>query len=194
MFEDKVIIIDYSRGDYEGLISSLEDLGAEYELSKIESTICKSKKVILPDAGDIGGSIKKLQLLNMFSMLKMVNKPMLGINAGLYILCESICDISSKGLAFFPVTASPLRDGEGSWKNVKKISNSILLDGIEEPLEFFFKEKYTVPVTELSQATFSIESSEYSAVLQNKNIFGTVFNPELSGEKGKQVLKNFLSL
>ena len=194
MFEDKVVIIDYSRGDYEGLISCLEDLGADYELSKIESAICKSKKVILPDSGDIGCSIKKLQLLNMFSMLKMVNKPMLGINAGLYILCESICDIQSKGLAFFPVAASQFAGTDDSWKKVNMIADCTLLKGIEEPYEFYFKEKYYVSVNEYSQATFLINGSEYPAVLQNKNIYGTVFNPELSGEKGKQVLKNFLSL
>lgn len=194
MFDDKIVIIDYSAFDNSSLISTLRELNADFEVSKTESVICRSKKIIMPDTDDIKSSIRKLQLLNMFSMLKMVDKPILGINAGLYILCESICDIQAKGLSFFPLQADRSEDEEGSWKSISIINDTKLLSGIVEPYSFYFKQKYTTPVMELTRALFTFEGNEYSAVIENKNVFGTVFSPELSGDNGLQVLRNFISL
>ena len=81
-------IIDYGeRPAY--LLYQLEKLGVDQKFTSVESEILAADRIILPDCSDIKKALKRLHLLNLFSMLKMIQKPVLGIANGFSLMCEN---------------------------------------------------------------------------------------------------------
>lgn len=61
------------------LINLLSELKLDFEVTYSESEILHTDKVILQNTGSISSAVKQLHLLNLFTMLRLCNKPMLGI-------------------------------------------------------------------------------------------------------------------
>jgi glutamine amidotransferase len=67
-----ITIIDYGNTNSNEIAESLEKLSVNFVVSKSESDILQATKLILPDSKDISSSIKKLHLLNLFSILRII--------------------------------------------------------------------------------------------------------------------------
>ena len=98
-----ITIVDYGNTDALELSEFIKDLDSEIFISANESDIIKCDKLILPHCKDISSSIKKLHLLNLFSILRIIKKPILGIGTGMHLMTKSFKDKNAACLGCFPV-------------------------------------------------------------------------------------------
>jgi len=191
-----ITIIDYGKTNSNGIAESLEKLSVEFVVSNKETDILKANKLILPDSKDISSSIKKLHLLNLFSVLRIVDKPILGIGTGMHLMTKSFKDINAACLGCFPVECKT----EESQKNVFAHEQSItiiketsMLKNITTEEMFYFEGNCFIPRNELSTSVVNI-NREITASIEKEHLFGVQFKPERSGDAGLQILKNFLEI
>ncbi len=81
-----IAIIDYGIEKNHPFIGLLSELKIDVKINHSESEILRADKVILPNTTNISSVVKKLHLLNLFAMLRLCNKPMLGISVGMHLM------------------------------------------------------------------------------------------------------------
>jgi len=193
-----ITIVDYGDVCINQVAASLKKLTDDFKVSRNELDICESDKIILAGCGSAPSVMKKIQLLNLYSVLRVVKKPMLGIGLGMQLMADYSTEGNFSCLGFFPGTAIKFEgDTEGSLlKGNHKINlckQSILFDGIEENAEFFFNNSYYLPKSDLSTST-CLSMIEFCTSIENENAYGVQFHPEMSGEAGLKILKNFIEM
>lgn len=191
-----ITIIDYGKTNSNEIAESLEKLSLEYIISNRESDILKANKLILPDSKYISASIKKLHLLNLFSILRIIKKPILGIGTGMHLMTNSFKDSNSACLGCFPVecTAKDIQqDKVGKEQPIKIIKETPLLNNIAEEDKFNFEGKCFIPVNEFSTSTANL-AGEVTSTIEKNNLFGVQFNIVRSGDAGLKVLRNFVEM
>lgn len=188
-----IVIVDYGeRPEY--LLYQLEKLGLPLKFTSVESEILAADRIILPDSKDLKRAVKRLHLLNLFSMLRMVKKPVLGIGNGFALMCEGTPVVNCEGLGFFPlsvttpVTAPPL---PAKYEATVK-ENSIYLDG--EIFEGLYFEKFFTVSSDVFNVLCLSGDTTLPAACVNGRYGGLIFNPEFSGPAGNYLLNRFLTL
>ena len=193
-----ITIVDYGDACINEVAASLKKITEDFKVSRNELDICESDKIILAGCGSAPSVMKKIQLLNLYSVLRVVKKPMLGIGLGMQLMADYSTEGNFSCLGFFPGTAIKFDgDTKGSlFKGNHKINlckQSNLFDGIEENAEFFFNNSYYLPKSDLSTSTCS-NSITFCSSIENENAYGVQFHPEMSGEAGLKLLKNFIEM
>jgi glutamine amidotransferase len=128
-----ITIVDYENTDATELSEFIKDIYSEIVISANEPDIMRGDKLILPHCKDISSSIKKLHLLNLFSILRIIKKPTLGIGTGMHLMTKSLKDKNAACLGCFPVdceSKDQLEDGFSEMKPINIIKESKLLEGI----------------------------------------------------------------
>ena len=191
-----ITIIDYGKTNSNELAESLEQLSVEFVISNKESDILKANKLILPDSTDISSSIKKLHLLNLFSILRIVEKPILGIGTGMHLMTKSFKDINAACLGCFPVeckTEETQKNIVAQEQSITIIKESSLLNNIGKEDKFYFEGNCFIPLNKFSTSIANI-NGEITASIEKELLFGVQFKPERSGDAGIQILNNFLEI
>lgn len=193
-----VTIVDYGDECIEKTASSIASLTQNYRVSKSEYDICNADKIILTGCGSITKVMRKIQLLNLYSVLKVIRKPMLGIGLGMQLMSGYSEEGNFPCLGFFAGTTSKFIDyQEGNeFKGMHRINfckESLLFKGIEDNSEFLFNNSYYLPVSE--QSTSECRNGiSFCASIESSNAYAVQFHPEMSGEVGLALLNNFLEI
>jgi imidazole glycerol-phosphate synthase subunit HisH len=190
-----ITIIDYGNTNSKELKSALSELTGEIIISNKEADILKADKLILPDSEDFSASIRKLHLLNLFSVLRMIKKPSLGIGTGMHLMTKSYKNINAACLGCFPVECRNYENSNNDFLQspVKILKKSDLLKDIREDDLFHFRIGCYIPLNEFS--TSSVKTNkEITASIEKDHLFGVQFNPEKPGEAGMKIFQNFLAL
>ncbi len=182
-------------GNYSKLVSEIQSLGVTSLITREENKILKADKVIIPGSGEAFSAIKRLNLYNLGSVLKILKKPVLGISLGMQILCEHSEEGDVFCLGCIPGRVKKMKGIVGTapvqyFSELQQLKDSPLLRGIKEE-KFYFRHAYCVPPDDKTYAVSAVRNN-VSAVIQNNNYYGVQFFPEHSGSAGKTVLKNFL--
>ncbi len=193
-----IALIEYGAGNTASVSNALNELGIKFKVTKREAEISDADKVIFPGVGEASTAVKKLHLLNLFSLLRVIKKPMLGICLGMHILCERSQEgnISCLGVVDDEVKLfddSTVNVPHMGWNKVRITKESKLFKGIEDNSFFYFAHSYYIPKNELTVAT-STHGVEFTSALEKNNFYGVQFHPEKSGEAGLKLLKNFIEL
>lgn len=175
----------------------LKQMDQPFVITKNESDICNCDKLILYGSGSAQQNVKQLHILNLFSMLRMINKPILGIGLGIELMCDHTDGENVSCLGLFPVDSNRIKDeqtitSQPGLKRIEILQKSKLFEGIESGSEFYFSENYFLPQNEFT--TSVVENGEKcSASMERDNAFGVQFHPEKSGNAGLILLRNFLN-
>ena len=191
-----ITIIDYGKTNSNEIAESLEKLSVDFVISNKEPDILQATKLILPDSTDISSSIKKLHLLNLFSILRIIKKPILGIGTGMHLMTKSFKDINAACLGCFPVECKTEEIQQNMFElkqSIKIIKETSLLDNIGKEDKFYFEGDCFIPPNEFSTSIANI-NGEITASIEKEHLYGVQFNPERSGEPGLQILKNLIIL
>ena len=189
-------IVDYGNTNAIALSGFIKDEKTDIVISASEPDILQSDKLILPHCKDISSSIKKLHLLNLFSILRIIKKPILGIGTGMHLMTKSFRNEDTACLGCFPVECKSIDQPEediAEMKPIKIIKDSILLNGISKEDKFSFESDCFIPSNEYTTSTTQMDG-EITSSLEKDHLFGVQFNPERSGEAGLKILKNFLTI
>jgi glutamine amidotransferase len=191
-----ITIVDYGNTDATELSEFIKELNFDLAISATEPDIIKCDKLILPHWKDISSSIKKLHLLNLFSILRIVKKPILGIGIGLHLMTKSYKNKNAACLGCFPVECESI-DQPGNYitemKPINIIKESKLLEGINKEDKFSFESNCFIPSNDYTTSTVKIDG-EITSSLEKEHLYGVQFNPVHSGEAGLKILKNFLQI
>jgi glutamine amidotransferase len=78
------------------------------------------------------------------------------------------------------------------WNTLRIVKETRLLEGINDnSYVYFVHSLYPVPLDKELICTETDYGTTFASAIANKNVFGTQFHPEKSGEIGLRILENF---
>ena len=202
-----IAIVDYGVGNLFSLACSLKKIGQDCVVTEDKHIISVADKLILPGVGAFGNAAR---LLNESGLGEVVTgcaregKPLLGICLGMQLLFDVSYEYGEhRGLGLIPGVVRPL---SGDTENLKiphmgwnsldvKNAGCALFKYIKDGDYVYFVHSYhCVCAGESDVAATSLYGFPVTAAVARKNIFGTQFHPEKSGEVGLKILKSFCEL
>ena len=187
-------IIDYGINDTSELTEILSSLNIDFIKTRNEKDIIHCDKIIISDASNLSKAVKRIHLFNLFSLLRFLKKPTLGISLGMDLLCDKSNDgISCLGLIESNVIDDTINEVVIRIPGMKEIEikrESKLFNNITNGTKFYFSNNYHVDITESTIAVADVRNP-FSAAIQKDNFYGVQFLPEKSGEQGRLILENF---
>lgn len=191
-----IVLIDYGAGNTASVANVLKDLNCEFKITNKEINICSADKIIFPGVGEASFAVKKLHMHNLFSLLRLIKKPMLGICLGMQLLCDKLKEGNAAGLGIFPINTekfdeTKIKVPHMGWNQIKYLKQSKLFNGIKEGEYFYFAHSYFIPVNEYATSVCNY-GINFCSTMEKDNFYGVQFHPEKSGSAGIQIIKNFV--
>ncbi len=183
----------YTEEYYSGLCKKLN---IEYKISLKEKDISKANFIILPDTNSIGKLIRKMQLMNLYSMLKILNTPILGVNNGMILMCDEIIDFNKAGLGFFSLDVNSIvknSNGEYFERKVKYLKKSKLLKDLNVE-KVLIKNKNYLSKNLYTTSILNSGGKEISLTMENENFYGVQIDEMENSILFSQIINNFVKL
>lgn len=203
-----IAIIDYGVGNLFSLCSSLKYIGNEAVITGDADVIRKCEKMLLPGVGAFEDAARKLRENGLGELVireAKQGKPILGVCLGMQLLFERSLEFGDhQGLGLLNGVISPVKPRIPENFKVPHIGWNALKfpEGAGSPLFKYSREGchvYFVHSFHAEQCADSvIATTEYGAELTAavgwRNIYGTQFHPEKSGETGLDILRAFAEI
>jgi glutamine amidotransferase len=151
----------------------------------------------LPGVGSFTAASDKLDAVKEALQNKIQEgTPLLGICLGLQLFFESSEEGPGTGLALFkgrnvtlPKTVKVPHMG---WNTLNIVKPNELFEGVAEGTYVYFVHSlYPVPKDKTIVCTKTEYGTTFTSAVAQKNIYGTQFHPEKSGDIGLKIQKNF---
>ena len=198
-----IAIFDYGAGNLQSVQNTLAEIGASYTLTRDSDGLRAASKIILPGVGHFGQMMRALDTLGVReTLLERIEAgaPFLGICLGLQALLtgsEEAAD--ARGLGLYPGSVRRFPAGARvphmGWNQLSGAGSrpARLLANLPPDPYVYFAHSYYVPENAATAArcTYGVP---YTAVLEDRNVFGVQFHPEKSGPVGLRIVRNFLEL
>jgi imidazole glycerol-phosphate synthase subunit HisH len=193
----KAVIFDYGVGNLLSLKTALEKTGLEAVIGNCAKDLAEADAIALPGVGAFTTAASKLNEVreNLTAKIKK-GTPLLGICLGLQLFFETSEEGPGRGLGLFkgkvlglPKTVKVPHMG---WNTLDIVKTNELFTGIAEgSYVYFVHSLYPKPEDKSIICTQTDYGTTFTSSIANKNIYGTQFHPEKSGEVGLAILKNF---
>jgi glutamine amidotransferase len=201
----KTVIIDYGAGNLMSVTNALKYLGQESVITSDTAEIERADRIILPGVGAFPPAIKMIRDQGLEDVIKAqtVRKPFLGICLGMQMLFDCSYEFGyCKGLGFIPGEVKELKgyikDGldipHMGWNSLTVTDRDGIMKKTNEGDYVYFVHSFAAFTEEKYVSSFTDYGGRITASVQNKNVYGTQFHPEKSGETGLQILKEFSHL
>ncbi len=194
----EAVIFDYGVGNLLSLKTALEKAGLTASIGTTAKDFAKADAIALPGVGSFTPASSKLDAVKEILQTKIKDgTPLLGICLGLQLFFETSEEGPGTGLALFkgknvqlPNTVKVPHMG---WNTLNILKPNELFDGITEGTYVYFVHSlYPVPKDKSIVCTTTTYGTTFTSAIASKNIYGTQFHPEKSGDIGLRILKNFV--
>lgn len=206
-------IVDYNAGNITSVERALKFLNAPYVLSKNPSDLENCSRILFPGVGDAAYAMDQLKKTGFDRFLKEwadSGKKLAGICLGSQIIFDYSEEGNVECLGIIPGRIRHFKElwkeagvnGEESlkcphmgWSDLKYTNGgSSLFDKIPEHSDFYFVHSYVICPEDKSVIKATADYGiEVPACVEKNNVTVFQFHPEKSGEKGIQILRNFVS-
>lgn len=190
-------IIDYGVGNLLSLKCALEKVGFNVTVGLSAQQIKKADAVALPGVGSFPAAAAKLDAVKE-ELVDAVNSgvPLLGICLGFQLFFPESEEGAGKGLALFEGKnvnlPSSVKVPHMGWNTLRIVKRNELFDGVEDDSYVYFVHSlYPAPLDKGIVCTETEYGTTFTSAIAAKNVFGTQFHPEKSGDVGFQILENF---
>ena len=198
-----IAVIDYGVGNLFSLTSSLSMIGAECVVTADPEIISGADKILLPGVGAFADAKKKLTDLGLDKVI--INevrggKKIFGICLGMQMLFDESYEYGEhKGLGLLSGSVVSMEGKIPEGLKIPHIGwNALNIKG-EHPIfkytnendYVYFVHSYYAEGCEESLLATSEYGIDITAAVALKNVAGTQFHPEKSGEAGLRILKAF---
>ncbi len=196
-----IVVVDYGMGNLRNVRRALEQFRVDVEVTNDASRIRSADKVVLPGVGAFGEAVRRIDGLGVRpTILEFVasGKPLLGICLGMQLLFEGSEESpGARGLGIlkgdvrkFPAGVKVPHIG---WNDILPQREGKLIGREDAGACYYFVHSFYAPETSATVAR-SIYGGEFTAAVEQDNVFGTQFHPEKSQKSGKNLLERFVRL
>ena len=196
----KAEIFDYGVGNLLSLKCALEKVGLEVEIGVSAQQLKNADAIALPGVGSFSAAITKLSTVKEVLLTAVENGvPLIGICLGLQLFFSESEEGPGKGLGLFKGKNVRLRGDvkvpHMGWNTLRLVKQNPLFDGVlDESYVYFVHSLYPVPTDKEIVATETEYGETFTSTVASKNVFGTQFHPEKSGDIGLKILENFANI
>lgn len=193
-----VVVLSYSIKNNQKYIKLLEKLNKKYSFTLREKLITEATHIILPETYNISTAIRKMQIMNLYSLLRMIKKPILGINNGFGLMCNNITDIQKLGLGLFPIDTKTCsirneKDVADNIGQLKILGDTNFLNGIKiETVNCNLKSNSDV--NNFTTSVISIKKKQFTLTCENENYYSLQMDTSENEKLFDKLLENFLKL
>jgi glutamine amidotransferase len=193
----KIVIFDYGVGNLFSLKNALETVGLDVKISAIFKKVNKVDAIALPGVGNFSAAAKKLESVKDFLYTAIKNgTPVIGICLGMQLFFQRSDEGPGLGLGIFKGKnvrlSKSVKVPHMGWNTLNIVNQNEILDNVKNhSFVYFVHSLYPVPANKEIIAAETEYGGIFTSMVANKNIFGTQFHPEKSGEIGLEILKNF---
>ena len=196
----EAVIFDYGVGNLLSLKCALEKVGLNAEIGVSNQQLKKADAIALPGVGSFSAAISKLDTVKE-TLLTAVESgtPLIGICLGLQLFFPESEEGLGKGLALFEGKNVRLRGDvkvpHMGWNTLRIVKQNPLFDSVaDESYVYFVHSLYPVPTDKEIVAAETEYGAMFTSAVTSKNVFGTQFHPEKSGDIGLKILENFAKI
>jgi glutamine amidotransferase len=196
----KAVIFDYGVGNLLSLKTGLEKAGLDASIGTLAKELANADAIALPGVGAFTPAADKLNSVKETLINKIQSgTPMLGICLGLQLFFEKSEEGPGNGLSLFKgknvCLPSTVKVPHMGWNTLNIVKKNELFEGIAEgSFVYFVHSLYPIPVDKKIVCTQTEYGTTFTSAVASKNIYGTQFHPEKSGDLGLKILKNFAKL
>ena len=196
----EAVIFDYGVGNLLSLKCALEKVGLEVEIGVSEQQLKKADAIALPGVGSFSAVATRLDAVRETLLNAVENgTPLIGICLGMQLLFPASEEGPGKGLALFEGKNIRLQ-GEVKvphmgWNTLRLVKQNPLFDGVaDESYVYFVHSLYPIPADKDIVASETEYGTTFASAITSKNVLGTQFHPEKSGDIGLNILENFVKI
>jgi len=194
----EAVIFDYGVGNLLSLKTALEKAGLITSIGTKGQDLAKADAIALPGVGSFTAASSKLDAVKEILQTKIhEGTPLLGICLGLQLFFESSQEGPGDGLALFKGKNMQLPNNvkvpHMGWNTLNILKpNELFEDIAQSTYVYFVHSLYPEPKDKKIVCTTTEYGTTFTSAVTNKNIYGTQFHPEKSGDVGLKILKNFV--
>jgi glutamine amidotransferase len=197
-----IAIVDYGAGNLNSVKKAFDHLGVNVVVTTQPESVAAADKIVLPGVGHFSalGGLDNTGLRDAVLQGARAGKPFLGICLGMQWLFEGSDEAPEfEGAGIFAGRCRPfplsVKSPHVGWNSllVKESSareSSRLLRNVAPDSFVYYTHSFQAPVVAATTAS-SEYGAQFSAVVEQENIFGVQFHPEKSWTVGLLILKNF---
>ena len=193
----KAVIFDYGVGNLLSLKTALEKVGLEALIGTSAKDLATADVIALPGVGAFTPAASKLCSIKEVLADKIQSgTTLLGICLGLQLFFEASEEGPGNGLALFKGKTVRLPNivkvPHMGWNTLGIVKRNELFDGVAEgSYVYFVHSLYPIPKDKEIVCAQTEYGTTFASAVSSKNIYGTQFHPEKSGDLGLRILKNF---
>jgi glutamine amidotransferase len=196
-----IAIVDYKAGNLTSVKKAFDHVGAKAQVTADPRQLESAEKIVLPGVGHFAATRALSETGVRDVVIEKIDRgvPFFGICVGMqWMLASSEEAPNVCGLGLWPGECNRFPNGVKSphvgWNSLRvRNNNSRLLRGVASDSYVYFTHSYRVPLL-ASTAAECEYGGGFSAVLEEKNVFGVQFHPEKSGAVGLKIIENFCRL
>ena len=192
-----IAVVDYRAGNLTSVKKALDHLCADAIITRDPDVVAQADKIILPGVGHFSATAILAESGLRAAIQQRVEQgvPFLGVCVGMQWMFESSSEApGTPGLGLFAASCGRFPESVKSphvgWNSLACDPASRLLRGIPSDSFVYFTHSYSAPVVKATVARCQY-GGEFSAAVEQDNLFGVQFHPEKSGPAGLLILKNF---
>jgi len=196
----EVVIFDYGVGNLLSLKCALEKVGLNAKISVSAQQLRKADAIALPGVGNFSAAATKLDAVKE-QLLDAVESgtPLLGICVGLQLFFQESEEGSGKGLKLFEGKTvrlpSSVKVPHMGWNTLRIAKQNQFFEGVDdESYVYFVHSLYPVPVDKEIVIAETEYGTTFASAIASKNVYGTQFHPEKSGDVGLKILENLAKI
>lgn len=192
-----IAVIDGCGYNLTSVTNALARLDCQFVITVDPRVIQSADKIILPGVGCANNAMRHLQKSNLVATIRNLTQPFLGICLGMQLLFEYSQEDDVACLNIIPGTIAKIPASSQfpvphmGWNRIKIVQSNPMLDELSDDY-FYFVHSYYAPVSPNTLAVTHYQNN-FSAVVSQRNFYGTQFHPEKSGHIGLKLLNNFVS-
>jgi glutamine amidotransferase len=193
-------IIDYGVGNLLSLKCALEKVGLNTTIGLSKRQTKKADAIALPGVGNFSAAAAKLDTVKeeLGDAVKS-GTPVFGICLGMQLFFPESEEGPGNGLAFFEGKNVRLPNSvkvpQMGWNTLRIVKQNEILDGVDdEAYVYFVHSLYPVPVDKEIVCAQTDYGTTFTSIIAAKNVYGTQFHPEKSGDIGLRILRNFAKI
>lgn len=195
-----IAVLDYGIGNLHSAHKGFEHAGADTRLTSDLAEIRAADGVVLPGVGAYGPCMAALERVGLAEVaLERIEAgvPFFGICIGMQLLftgSEEAPGITGLGVFDRSVTAIPdtVKRPQMQWNVLERRGGHPMFDGLPEESWMYFVHSYAAADGDDVIATCDYGADLVAAVARD-NVWACQFHPEKSGDKGIQILRNFVA-